>query len=354
MMKIMGFIFLYYMLLSSCRQQSKKNDASVKTIANGQMPAVAAGNRDSLNIVFGSGDSLMCVTSPNNGRSFSPAVLIDTLPYLVAFASRGPQIAATKNGLTVIAANKYGDIFSYTKSSSGKWIKAAKVNDVDTTDKEGFLGLSSDDENNLFAIWTDLRNDKHNKIYGAGSSNNGKTWSKNILIYKSPDSTICECCKPSVVMKGKNVFVMFRNWLQGNRDLYVISSTDGGKSFKEATKLGNGSWALDGCPMDGGAIAINKQGTVQTVWRRKSKIYASEPGKAEIEIGEGKSCTIETVNNQNIYAWSKDGNINCLLPDGSLKIIGKGILPILKSVNDNEILCIWENNKRIESYLLHL
>lgn len=86
-----------------------------------------------------------------------------------------------------------------------------KVNDVDTVAKENFLALTADGEN-TFAVWLDLR-DKHNKIFDAKSNDGGIIWSKNILVYASPDATVCECCKPSVVMKGSDVYVMFRNWL---------------------------------------------------------------------------------------------------------------------------------------------
>ncbi|HEV8083513.1 MAG TPA: sialidase family protein [Chitinophagaceae bacterium] len=354
MTKRIWFVIISFLLLSSCRDQSKKNDVGINTIANGQMPAITADDAHSLHIVFGKGDSIMYTASDKTGSSFSLPVVIDTLHGLVAFATRGPQISTTKNGLAVIAVDKNGDIFSYIKDAGAKWNRAGKVNDADTTDKEGFLGLSSDGENNLFAIWTDLRNDKHNKIFGARSTDGGKTWHKNILVYASPDSTVCECCKPSIVMKGADVFVMFRNWLQGNRDLYVIRSSDGGETFGEATKLGKGSWALNGCPMDGGGVALNNEGAIQTVWRRESKIYSCEPGKIEKEIGEGKSCTMETVNNNNMYAWTDNGNVTCLLPDGSKKVIGKGSLPVLKSINNNEVICVWENNEQIESYLLHL
>ena len=354
MTKWIGFVIMFFLIMSSCTNDPEKNNTGVITIAHGQMPAVSAQDTDSLNIVFGSGDSLKHIYCANKGSSFSSPELIDTLPGLVAFATRGPQIAVTKNGIAVIAVNTSGNIFSYTKDASGKWKKTGQINDVDTTNKEGFLGLGSDGENNLFAIWTDLRNDKRNKLYGAKSTDGGKTWQKNILVYKSPDGTICECCKPSVAIQANHVIVMFRNLLQGNRDLYIIESADGGQSFGEATKLGKGSWALNGCPMDGGGFAINEQGRIQTVWRRESKIYTNEPGKVEKEIGEGKSCTIETINNKNVYAWSKEDSIRCLLPDGTLQTIGKGSIPVLKSINDHEVLCIWENNKQIESYLLHL
>ena len=43
---------------------------------------------------------------------------------------------------------------------------------------------------------------------------------KRNLSGASPDTTVCECCKPSVVIEGNNVYVMFRNWLNGNR-IYI-------------------------------------------------------------------------------------------------------------------------------------
>ena len=47
------------------------------------------------------------------------------------------------------------------------------------------------------------------------------TWSKNVLIYQSPDGTICECCHPSVAIdKSGRILVMWRNSLGGSRDMY--------------------------------------------------------------------------------------------------------------------------------------
>ena len=353
-MKNLIIAFLSWLLFAGCSQQHQSNQAGVIFIANGQMPAITKDENQVIHLVYGIGDSIMYTFSNNKGISFSSPELVNSMKGLVAYATRGPQIATTKDGVAVIAVNQSGDISSYTKDKSGKWVQTARVNDVDTTDKEGFLGLSSDNQNNLFAIWTDLRNDHRNKIFGAGSNDGGRTWQKNILVYASPDSTVCECCKPSVATRENNVFVMFRNFLHGNRDLFVIQSSNAGESFGEAQKLGKGSWALNGCPMDGGGLAINDKGSVQTVWRRQSKIYGCEPGKEEKMLGEGKGCSIETINGRNIYAWSQNGDIVCLLPDGSTKTIGKGSLPLMKSVSDNEVVCVWENDKRIESYVLHL
>ena len=353
-MKNLKLVAVSLIFFVACKEQ-KKTDLSVVSVANGQMPVIAKDEENNIQLVYGSGDSLMYAYSTDKGNSFSSPMLIDTLQGLVASHTRGAQITITKNGIAVIAANNAGNIFSFIKDESGKWTRTARVNDEDEVDKEGFLGLSSDGENNLFAIWTDLRGDKHNKIYGAKSTDGGKTWNENILVYKSPDSTVCECCKPSVAMQGSNVYVMFRNWLNGNRDLYLIQSADAGNSFGKAQKLGTGSWQLNGCPMDGGGLAVAANGTVQTVWRRQSKIYAAAPGATEKEIGEGKGCTIEMVNGKNIYAWTdNDGDVICLLPDGTKKNVGKGILPVLKSVSDNEVICVWQHENEIKSTVLRL
>ncbi len=289
----------------------------------------------------------------NSGQTFSTPTLISVLPELAASHTRGPQIAATTNGLTVIACNSSGDIFSFNKHSTGKWQKTGKVNDLDTTVKENLIAISGDGDN-AFAVWLDLRGNKHNKIYGAKSNDGGKTWSKNTLVYASPDTTVCECCKPSVAVKGNNVYVMFRNWLQGNRDIYLIQSTDAGNTFEQAKKLGEGSWKLNGCPMDGGSLSVGDNGEVQTVWRRKAKVYAAMPGMPEKEIGEGKGCTLAIVNGKTVYAWTESGEVVILTSNGQKKVLGKGSQPMVQTVSNKHVICVWENEKQIHASVFEL
>jgi hypothetical protein len=321
-------------------------------VGAGRMPNVVKDNKSNLHIVYGTGDSIMLSSSLNGGKTFSSPALIAILPKLAASHMRGPQIAAPSEGVMVIACNSAGDIFSYAKDEAGKWKQTARLNDVDTVAKEGLMALAADGQN-AFAVWLDLR-DGHNKIFGAKSTDGGKTWSANSLIYASPDTTVCECCKPSVVMKGDDVFVMFRNWLNGNRDLYLAHSSDGGNTFAAAQKLGTGSWALNGCPMDGGGIVINNNGNPETVWRRKNKIYACVPGKTEKGIGDGRGCTMESVNGKNVYAWTESGEVVVLKPQGIKKRLGKGSGPIIRSINNEHIICVWENEKQIHSAVVEL
>ena len=335
--------------LFSCHQKTAIPKADF-VIADGQMPNIAKDKSGNIHLAYGIGDSIMYTSSSDNGNSFSSPSVVAVLPDLFSFAMRGPQIAATNNGLIITACTSKGNIFSYYKEN-GKWKEGARVNDVDTVAKEGLMALSADGKN-AFAIWLDLRGNKRNKIYGAKSDDDGKTWSENQMIYTSPDTSVCECCKPSVVMKGNHVYVMFRNWLNGNRDLYLTQSSNGGTSFGQAQKLGTASWKLNGCPMDGGGLAINKKGEVQTVWKRQENIYTAMPGMPEYKIGEGRGCTIETINNKNVYAWVQNGEIVYSKPDGQKKVLGKGNQPVLKALDNTHVICVWENEKQIHASVL--
>jgi hypothetical protein len=330
----------------------KKSGNADTFIANGQMPNITTDKTKNIHLVFGNKDSILYSVSSDLGASFSKPTLVAVVPGLAASHTRGPQIAATSTGVIITAGNEQGNIFSFFKSYSGTWTKGARVNDRDTTAKENLMALAADGQY-AFAVWLDLRNDKHNKIFGAKTTDNGKTWSKNILIYASPDKTVCECCKPSVAIDGNNVYVMFRNWINGNRDLYLIQSTNGGRTFGEAKKLGKESWALNGCPMDGGGISISN-GIPQTVWNSKGTIYAYQPNGKEQKLGEGRSCTMASINGKNIYAWVEKGDIIALTPNGLKKNLGKGQLPLIKTIDNGHAICIWENEKQIHKSIIDL
>ncbi len=315
------------------------------------MPAIAKDLKNNIHLAYGIGDSIMYISS-KDAKSYSSPALVAVLPGLFAAAMRGPQITAASNGLIITACNKSGNLYSYRKDVDGKWYKTKQVNDVNEISKEGLTALSADGSN-TFAVWLGVNSPKGQRIYGARSEDGGKTWHTNIIVYASPSGTVCECCKPSVKVSGTNVYIMFRNFLNGNRDLYLIKSADKGKTFGQAQKLGKGNWKLDGCPMDGGGLVINKNKIPQTVWRREGEIYAAEPGKPEIEIAPGRSCSIETINNKNVYAWMEKVNIMVMKPDGTEISIGKGSLPVLQTLNNGRVICVWENDGGIYAFVLH-
>src|SRR4051794_7717951 len=88
------------------------------TIAAGQMPAITKDSHQNIHLVYGSGDSILYTFSSNKGVSFATPQLVAILPGLVDYATRGPQITATSNGVAIIAVNKQGNISSYVKDAT--------------------------------------------------------------------------------------------------------------------------------------------------------------------------------------------------------------------------------------------
>ncbi len=78
------------------------------------------------------------------------------------------------------------------------------------------------------------------------------------------------------------------------------------------------------------------------------------PGMSEHEIGQGKGCTIETVNNKNVYAWTENGEVIIMKPQGEKKVLGKGSQPLLKALDNGHLICVWENEKQIHDAVIEL
>jgi hypothetical protein len=84
------------------------------------------------------------------------------------------------------------------------------------------------------------------------------------------------------------VHVLWRNNIGDDRDMYLVTSADGGRIWDAARKLGRGTWHLRACPMDGGGLAAGADGTVQTIWRRNQTIYRCADGGPEVSLGSGE------------------------------------------------------------------
>jgi hypothetical protein len=162
------------------------------------------------------------------------------------------------------------------------------VNDVPGAAREGLHAMAAAPDGTLACVWLDMRG-RGTTLYGSFSRDDGATWSRNQLVYRSPDGTICECCHPSAAYdRSGRLHVMWRNALGGARDMYLSTSSDGGKTFSPARKLGKGTWPLDACPMDGGALAVSSDGSVITFWRRGGEMFVCAPGEPERRVGSGE------------------------------------------------------------------
>jgi len=318
------------------------------TISEGQQPQLSIDKKGVIRVVFGQQDKIFCATSADNGATFSNPVLVANVPEMHLGMSRGPQIASSDKFSVITAMDKAGNIHWY-RLSAGKWNDMGNVNDLKKSAPEGLMSIAADDKDNFYAVWLDTRTGGHNQIYFSSLQGNSTGWSKNIMAYRSPDGHVCECCKPNIAVKGVQVDIMFRNWLSGSRDLYLAKSTNGGKSFSPAEKLGNGTWKLNGCPMDGGGIAIGDNNSAKTTWQRSGTIFYAEQGKPEIPVGAGRICSIAGNGANTLIALQKSDTVKLInLKNRSETFVGNGSFMKPLALPGNKTLCVWEQNNQIK------
>lgn len=311
-------------------------------VPGGEQPQITVDSKEFVRLVYGEKGKIYYAVSSDKGATFSKPVLVGEVAEMHLGMTRGPQLASSKDYSMVTAMDKKGNIHSFRLThKNGKWEKLSNVNDIDGSAPEGLMSISADDKNNFYAVWLDLREDRKNNI--CFSSFNGNQWSKNRFIYKSPDEHVCECCKPSIATKGNNIAVMFRNWVKGSRDLYLITSSNNGQSFTDGQKLGNGTWPLKGCPMDGGGLTIDSKNNIHTAWQRDGIVYNADPGKAEERIGEGRGVGMYA----DIVTWEKGSDLMVKKIGNAEQKIGEGSALKIFRFNDNSILAIWENADQI-------
>lgn len=321
--------------------------------AKGLQPAVCIGKDGAIDMVFGKGSRFYYTASEDSGKTFSAPTPVDSLPGLHLGVSRGPQIASGAQSTVITAIDKLGNVYAYVLDhQTKKWQKQGRVNDVPETAQEGFNALAGDGKNTFFVLWLDLREDKNNKLYGSVSTDGGYSWSKNKLIYRSPDTTVCECCQPVVLMQDKRVYVQFRNQIDGARDMYVTVSEDSGETFRPAQKMGTGTWKLKACPMDGGSISVNKSGELTSVFRRENLLYTAKPGEPEQLLAPGKNASIVTSGQTSFIAWQDQGKI-LLKPSGKPTIqVGTGRFPKLLLLDNQRVFCVWEDKEEIKGMVV--
>ncbi|MDB6057531.1 MAG: hypothetical protein JWO95_1375 [Verrucomicrobiales bacterium] len=318
-----------------------------KSFAGAKQPQVAVTVSNVGFVAFGKGNSIYVARSTNSATSFEPPQLVSTVPKLALGMRRGPRIVSTANAIAISAiSHDDGNLYCWVSNDDGvHWTKGARVNDGSGAAREGLHAMAAHG-NTVAMAWLDLRSGKTD-LRGAVSKDSGATWSTNFVIYQSPDGHICECCHPNIAFgpDGK-LFVVWRNWLNRSRDLYLAESNDL-EHFGAAEKLGTGSWPLNACPMDGGGLAINTNGAPVTVWRRGTEILSSGNGTAEQSVASESSqpCLAITAAGTNVV-WHTHGGLMLRTPhqQSPFQFAASGKFPSISALGD-KVIVVWETGE---------
>jgi hypothetical protein len=270
-------------------------DPGTLTVAEGavaqpQLAIAAAPDGPEVHVTFVRDGSRVAVRSLRAGGAFDAEVAIPGA-VTVAGALRGPRIAAAAGFVCVSAIvfdrerGRDGELTAWRSGDAGRTFEGPfAVSDAPGAAREGLHDMAVAADGTLGCAWLDLRGGR-TELRASFSGDGGGTWSPNLLVYRSPDGSVCECCAPAVAFDRDGRFlVLFRNSLAGRRDMWLASGGPGG--FAKAEKLGRDGWPLSACPMAPGALAADAPGEL-ALWRREERIFRGAPERHEREIGRG-------------------------------------------------------------------
>ena len=328
--------------------------------ANGlHQPQIAVANDGNTIYLAAANESgAYCLKSTDGGKSFEKPVTAISLPGMPLGKRRGPRISCTDDSIVMTVT--YDDVYAVRSTDGGKsWSKAVKLNSSARSAEEGLHGMSALPDGTVFVVWQDGRNG--NQIWGARSNDGGATWSKDEKIYASPSGTVCACCHPSVALgSDHSINVMFRNSKNGSRDLYLAIRKAKDKSFGDALKLGDESWQLNACPMDGGSLALAANGDVATAWQSKGSVYRctlSHDKKVQTEkLGEGKQPVVFWDKKEPVEIWQNGKDLVMKRGTKPSFVLGEGSFPSVASMpKSQKVFLAWESpdNKSIEVAVLN-
>lgn len=251
--------------------------------ASGQFVAVAWAAS-----VSGKGD-IYVATSRNGGRSFDTPVMVNAVAgdarvsgeiaprvSLRAVAGAPPEMAVTWN------ARDTGTAIRTARSQDGGRTFAAPVTlqAPGAPGDRGWQASAIDDAGTLHTIWLDHRGMAAGKAAdhaGHKGDHDGVAMAQRSALYYGPARAgaerelftgVCYCCKTAMVAApGGVLYAAWRHVFDGNlRDIAFTSSRDGGRTFAPMRRVHQDGWAINGCPDDGPAMAVDATGTVHMVW----------------------------------------------------------------------------------------
>jgi hypothetical protein len=337
-------------LLSSTLTIGSATAARSATFPGVQPQLAALGPR--VYVTYGADNTIGVARSDDGGDTFQSPVRLPVSGRMSLGMHRGPRVAATTSAVLVTAVigtkggGADGDVLLYRSGDRGtSWGVPTVINDVPGSAREGLHAMAANAAGLVVVAWLDLR-DKGTRIYAAISRDHGATWVPDVLVYASPSGSVCECCHPSIAIDAQGtVAVMFRNSVDGNRDMYVARSGSDGR-FASAAKVGTESWLLNACPMDGGGIGFGTNGLV-AAWRRDTSVYLTTPQAPERRLGPGRDPAIATAGTHVDLAWSAPEGLQLVRDSGKPVSLGPGRFPALLAFPDRTILA-FENQGSVE------
>ena len=251
-------------------------------------------------------------------RGDQPSVVVaDTGSVYVVWTARVEADGKKGTDIYLSASNDMGQTFA----------GPVKVNDDKIPAAHGMHSLGVAADGRIYVSWLDERNvhapepstkaeghhmESNRELFIASSTDGGRTFSKNQKVA----SEACPCCKTSLAVAADGtVYIGWRQVLPGNyRHIAITTSTDAGATFSQPVIVSDDKWVLQGCPVSGPSLSVNDAGVLKILWYAAGEanapgLYFAESKDKGRSFSPGQAVAKETVRGTPVLAAGNNSDV---------------------------------------------
>jgi hypothetical protein len=287
--------------LASTTVQPQPRVAILRVPHGGIQPQVVVDAREVVHLIYFQGDpghgDVFYVRSTDGGQAFSQPLRVNSTPgSAIAIGNiRGAHLALGKNGRLHVAWNGTDKAeprgpgnahpMLYTRSNEEGIAFEPERNVMRRAyGLDGGGSVAADQAGNVFVAWhapePGKQGEENRRVWVAHSADEGKSFASEQPAFAEATGA-CGCCGlRTFADHNGTVYLLYRSAIQHvNRDMYLLTSTDHGKTFRGEDV---GKWEIGGCPMSSAAFAEGSGSTV-AAWETNEQVYFT---RIELETGK--------------------------------------------------------------------
>lgn len=257
----------------------------VRVPHGGLQPEVAIDQDGGIHLVYLAGEpgkaNVFYVRSPDGGRSFSPPIRVNSENgrAIATGTIRGAQLALGRSRRIHVAWNgspgPSGMAMLYTRSQPGATAFETERNLMThSTTLDGGGSIAADDAGHVYVAWHanaagGQPGEQARRVWLATSDDDGGSFAKEVAI-SNPSTGVCGCCALRLVATARGELQLLYRAATDliHRDIYALTSHDGGRRFTSARVHG---WDVGACPMSSMSITTGPRGL--HAWETDGQVY---------------------------------------------------------------------------------
>jgi len=227
----------------------------LRTPNGGIQPQAILDAKGTLHVIYFKGDNaragdLFYVRREAGAETFSNPIRINSRPSSACAVGsvRGGQLALGKGGRLHVVWNGVGTDYARLNDSGTAFEEQRNLMRQSQT-PDGGGTVAADDVGSVYVVWHGIRKgeqpgEERRMVWVARSEDEGKTFSLETPAWMQATG-VCPCCSTRAYADHNGVvYLLYRSANAGvNRDIYVLSSVDRGKSFQGSLLHG---WKVPG------------------------------------------------------------------------------------------------------------